>query len=35
MLREERPVYLYGFDPSNAGLQTGGEPSGEEEGLSG
>jgi hypothetical protein len=30
-----QPVYLYEFGPSNAGLQTGGEPTGEEEGLAG
>jgi hypothetical protein len=35
MLREERPVYLYEFGASNAGLLTGGEPTGEEEGLAG
>jgi len=35
LLREERPVYLYEFGPSNAGLMTGGGPTGEEEGLSG
>jgi hypothetical protein len=35
LLREERPVYLYEFGPTNAGLMTGGEPTGEEEGLSG
>jgi hypothetical protein len=35
LLREERPVYLYEFGPSNAGPMTGGEPTGEEEGLSG
>jgi hypothetical protein len=35
MLREEQPLYLYEFGPSNAGLQTGGEPTGEEEGLAG
>jgi hypothetical protein len=35
LLREETPVYLYGFGPSYAGLQTGGEPTGDEEGLSG
>jgi hypothetical protein len=35
LLREERPVYLYEFGPSNVGLQTGGEPTGEEEGLAG
>jgi hypothetical protein len=28
-------IYLYEFGPSNAGLMTGGEPTGEEEGLSG
>jgi len=27
--------YAYGFDPTYAGLQTGGEPTGEEEGLDG
>jgi hypothetical protein len=35
MLREEKPVYLYEFGATNAGLMTGGEPTGEEEGLSG
>jgi hypothetical protein len=35
LLREERPVYLYEFGFSNAGLMTGGEPTGEDEGLSG
>ena len=35
LLREEEPVYLYGFGPTYAGLQTGGEPTGEEEGLDG
>lgn len=35
LLREERPVWLYGFDPDHAGLQTGAEPTGEEEGLAG
>jgi hypothetical protein len=35
LLREERPIYLYEFGPDNAGLMTGGEPTGEEEGLSG
>jgi hypothetical protein len=35
MLREERPVYFYEFGPTNVGLMTGTEPTGEEEGLSG
>ncbi len=35
MLREEKPVYLYEFGPSNAGLMTGNEPTGEEEGIGG
>jgi hypothetical protein len=35
MLREEQPVYLFEFGPSNAGLHSGGEPVGEEEGLAG
>ena len=35
ILREERPVYLYEFGTSNAGLKTGAEPTGEEEGLGG
>jgi hypothetical protein len=35
LLREEEPVYLYGYDPAIAGLQTGTEPTGEEEGLDG
>lgn len=35
LLREERPVYLYEFGVTNAGLMTGGEPTGEEEGTSG
>ncbi len=35
MLREEKPIYLYEFGVSNAGLMTGGEPTGEEEGLAG
>jgi hypothetical protein len=35
MVREERPLYLYGYGPDNAGLATGSEPTGEEEGLSG
>lgn len=32
MLQSEKPVYLYYFSPSNAGLSTGREPTGEEEG---
>lgn len=35
MLREETPIYLYEFGVGNAGLMTGGEPTGEEEGLAG
>jgi hypothetical protein len=35
MLREEKPIYLYEFGPDNAGLMTGSEPTGEEEGLAG
>jgi len=35
MLREETPVYLYEFGGSNAGLATGVEPTGEEEGTGG
>jgi hypothetical protein len=35
VLREEEPVYLYEFGTENAGLMTGLEPTGEEEGLSG
>jgi hypothetical protein len=35
MLREEKPVYLYEFGVTNAGLMTGSEPTGEEEGLAG
>ncbi len=35
MLREEKPIYLYEFGVPNAGLMTGGEPTGEEEGLAG
>ncbi len=35
MLREERPIYLYEFGPNNAGLMTGAEPTGEEEGRNG
>lgn len=31
LLRTEEPVYLYYFSPSNAGLYTGKEPTGEEE----
>jgi hypothetical protein len=35
MLREEKPVYLFEFGTSNAGLMSGVEPTGEEEGLGG
>jgi hypothetical protein len=35
MIREERPLYLFEFGPENAGLATGIEPTGEEEGISG
>ena len=35
MVREERPLYLYEFEPTNAGLASGMEPTGEEEGMSG
>jgi hypothetical protein len=35
LLREEQPIYLYEFGGSNAGLMSGTEPTGEEEGLSG
>jgi hypothetical protein len=35
MVREERPLYLFEFGAENAGLQTGIEPTGEEEGISG
>ena len=35
MLREEQPVYLYEFGVTNAGLMTGEEPTGEEEGPAG
>jgi hypothetical protein len=35
MLREEKPLYLYEFGITNAGLMSGGEPTGEEEGLAG
>ncbi len=35
MLREEKPIYLYEFGVTNAGLMTGLEPTGEEEGLGG
>lgn len=31
LLRNEKPVYLYYFAPSNAGIYTGKEPTGEEE----
>ena len=35
MLREEKPIYLYEFGTTNAGLMTGDEPTGEDEGLAG
>jgi hypothetical protein len=35
LLREEKPVYLYEFGTTNAGLMTGTEPTGEEEGIAG
>jgi len=35
MLREEKPIYLYEFGITNAGLMSGMEPTGEEEGISG
>jgi hypothetical protein len=35
ILREEKPVYLYEFGATNAGLMTGSEPTGEEEGIAG
>ena len=35
MVREERPLYLYEFGPTNAGLATNIEPTGKEEGISG
>jgi hypothetical protein len=35
MIREERPLYLFDFGSGNAGLATGIEPTGEEEGISG
>jgi hypothetical protein len=35
MVREEKPLYLDEFGPTNAGLATGIEPTGEEEGISG
>jgi hypothetical protein len=35
MLREEQPIYLYEFGVTNAGLMTGEEPTGEEEGIAG
>ncbi len=31
IIREEKPIYLYFHNPSNAGIQTGREPVGEEE----
>ena len=31
IVREEKPIYLYYLSPTNAGLQTGREPVGEEE----
>ena len=34
MLRE-KPIYLYEFGTANAGLMTGDEPTGEDEGLGG
>jgi hypothetical protein len=33
MLREEKPLSLHEFGITNAGLMSGGEPTGEEEGL--
>ena len=35
VLREEQPIYLFEFGTENAGLMSGREPTGEEEGLSG
>jgi hypothetical protein len=35
MLREEQPIYLYEFGADDAGLMTGQEPTGEEEGTGG
>jgi hypothetical protein len=35
MIREEQPIYLFEYGVSFAGLRTGSEPTGEEEGLSG
>jgi hypothetical protein len=35
MLREEKPIYLYEFGTTNAGLMTGDEPTGEDEGTAG
>jgi hypothetical protein len=35
MVREERPLYVFDFGSGNAGLETGSEPTGEEEGISG
>jgi hypothetical protein len=32
-LRREKPIYVYYFEPTNAGLRTGKEPVGEEEGV--
>ena len=31
LLRNEKPIYLYYFSPTNAGLYTGKEPTGEDE----
>jgi len=31
IIRNEKPIYLYYYSPSNAGIQTGREPVGEEE----
>jgi hypothetical protein len=35
LLREEQPIYLYEQGPTDAGLATGQEPTGEEEGPGG
>jgi hypothetical protein len=35
MLRQEKPIWLFEFGPDNAGLSTGAEPTGEEEGIGG
>ena len=35
MLREEKPIYLYENGADNAGLMSGSEPTGEEEGAAG